>query len=355
MARIVEVRRVAHPIGGHQRIRHISLVTMRRLRLSHLPTPLYHNEALDDLVGTELWVKMDDSNAGPASGNKIRKLEFLLAQAIDERARTVITCGGEQSNHARATAIAAANLGLSSLLLLRTSDPARPPALTGNLLLNRLAGAELRFISVAEYAVRDALMVAEKEQLRARGERAYIIPEGGSNGLGAMGWAEAMREVRGQLDLGLGGGPKPFDAVVHACGSGGTAAGCVLGGRLFGVANRVVAMAVCDDTAYFDNVIHSIVTSAQQLDSSFTELAALEIHDEWKGPAYAVADTEQLKFITDVARCSGLMLDPVYTGKALFGLSRMTDKPKRTLFLHTGGLPGLLAQAADFAQVLSQP
>jgi D-cysteine desulfhydrase len=327
---------------------------MHRIRLSHLPTPLYHNDALDKLVGTELWVKLDDSNAGAASGNKIRKLEFLLAQALREKATHVITCGGEQSNHARATALAAANLGLKSLLLLRTNDPTRPPALTGNLLLNRMAGAKIRFITVAQYAVRDALMVAEKEQLRAHGQHAYVIPEGGSNGLGAFGWIEAMREIRTQLELGLGGGPKPFDAIVHACGSGGTAAGCVLGAAKFGVSGRVVAMAVCDDVAYFDGVIRSIIGNAQQLDSRLTNLAKLEIYDSWKGPAYAKADEQQLRFMVEVARCSGIILDPVYTGKALYGVSKLTSKPQRTLFLHTGGLPGLLAQASDFAGALEQ-
>jgi len=321
---------------------------MHRIRLSHLPTPLYHNKALDALVGTEVWVKRDDTNAGAASGNKIRKLEFLLAQAIDARATYVITCGGEQSNHARATALVAASLGLKTRLLLRTRDPSEPPAMSGNLLLNHLAGAEVQFISPAQYAVRDALMVAEKEKLRAIGERAYIIPEGGSNGLGALGWVEAMREIRRQLDLGLGGGPNPFDAIVHACGSGGTAAGCVMGAARFGVSSKVIAMAVCDDVAYFEGLIRAIVRESQQLSSNLSLLAELEIHDEFKGPAYAVADDQQLRFIADVARCSGILLDPVYTGKALYGLFRLEPKPKRALFIHTGGLPGLLAQAANF-------
>ncbi len=119
---------------------------MKRIHLSHLPTPLFHHRSLDKLVGTEVWVKLDDSNAGAASGNKIRKLEFLLAQAIEERSTHVITCGGEQSNHARATTLAAARLGLKTVLLLRTKQPSKPPELTGNLLLNRIAGAELRYI-----------------------------------------------------------------------------------------------------------------------------------------------------------------------------------------------------------------
>jgi D-cysteine desulfhydrase len=326
---------------------------MHRIRLSHLPTPLFRHPALDALVGTEVWTKLDNSNAGAASGNKIRKLEFLLAEAQNQGSTHVITCGGEQSNHARATALAAARLGLHSVLLLRTKDPGQPPELSGNLLLNRMAGAQLRYITSEEYRERDALMQAEKERLNGEGKRAYVIPEGGSNGLGALGWVEAMREVREQLDLGLGGGPKPFDAIVHACGSGGTAAGCVLGATAFRVAERVIAMAVCDSVEYFDSVIGSIIAQAKAQESTLHDQAILEIFDEWKGPAYAVADAHQMQFIIDVARCSGVILDPVYTGKALYGLKMLQPKPARVLFLHTGGLPGLLAQAADFSSYLS--
>jgi D-cysteine desulfhydrase len=325
---------------------------MHRVHLAHLPTPLFRHPEIDALVGTEVWIKLDDSNAGAASGNKIRKLEFLLAQALEERSTHVITCGGEQSNHARATALSAARLGLHSVLLLRTTDPQQPPELTGNLLLDRMAGAQLRYITAEKYRERDALMQTEKERLNNEGKRAYVIPEGGSNGLGALGWVEAMREVREQLDLGLGDGPKPFDAIVHACGSGGTAAGCVLGATTFGVAEKVIAMAVCDSVEYFRTGIGSIVAQAKSLESNLDRQAILEIFDTWKGPAYAVADSEQMQFIVDVARCSGVVLDPVYSGKALYGLKMLQPKPRRVLFLHTGGLPGLLAQAADFSSIL---
>ena len=326
---------------------------MRRIHLSHLPTPLFHHPALDDLVGTELWVKLDDSNAGAASGNKIRKLEFLLAQALDEGATHLVTCGGEQSNHARATALMAARLGLKCLLLLRTSNPDRPPPLVGNLLLNRMVDAQIHFITPSQYGQRDRLMLEAQEELKLAGHRAYVIPEGGSNGLGAMGWVEAMLEIRRQLDLGLARGVKHFDAIVHACGSGGTAAGCVVGAGVHHVADEVIAMAVCDDSATFHERIRSIVDEIRVLAPELTTHASLTVLDTWKGPAYAVADKEQLRFIVDVARYSGLVLDPVYTGKALFGLSRMQPKPKRVLFLHTGGLPGLLAQSADFGTILS--
>jgi D-cysteine desulfhydrase len=299
------------------------------------------------LIGTRVWVKRDDMSAGAEAGNKIRKLEFLLADAVERRCTHVLTCGGAQSNHARATALLASALGLRTLLLLRTHDGTPVPA-TGNVLLDRLAGAEIRFITPDDYRRRNELLRDWADELERGGHKPYVIPEGGSNALGALGYAEAMREIRAQLDLGLGGG-EPFDAVVHACGSGGTAAGCVLGAAEWGVAREVHAMAVCDDAHYFERVIGRIALEAQRLAPDLDRVAELVVHDRFKGPAYAVASDEQKRFIVEVARATGLVLDPVYTGKALFGLSQLDPKPKRVLFLHTGGLPGLLAQADAFA------
>jgi D-cysteine desulfhydrase len=317
----------------------------RRLTLAHLPTPLWRNAALDRIVGTEVWVKRDDVTSGAAAGNKIRKLEFLLAEARDRAATVVLTCGAVQSNHARATALLAAELGIRSLLFLRAPDPAAPQPVTGNLMLDRMAGATVRFITPAEYRDRQALMDEAARDLEKRGERPYVIPEGGSNGLGALGYVEAMREMRAQMDA---GGPRAFDAIAHACGSGSTAAGVALGAARYEVADATLAMAVCDDRAYFERVIGRIVAEARAIDPSLSAISRLVVHDAWKGPAYGVASPDQLRFVVDVARQTGLVLDPVYTGKALFGLSRLDPKPARVLFIHTGGLPGLLAQSGDF-------
>jgi D-cysteine desulfhydrase len=310
-----------------------------RLPLAHLPTPIVRDAHLSDMLGVELWIKRDDATGGAEAGNKIRKLEFLFADAKAKGAKRVVTCGGLQSNHARATAILARRLELAPTLLLRlTPEEAALGELpmTGNVLLDLLVGADIRAITPLEWAHRDELMAEAAKQL---GD-AYVIPEGGSNGLGALGYVEAMRETREQAD--------PFDVVVHACGSGGTAAGIALGCAAHGAAKRVLAIAVCDDRDYFERVVARIVAEARAL-VDLPPPAPLTIDDRSKGPRYGVMDEEQLAFLAQCARDSGLILDPVYTGKAMFGLRAAVQRGEipqgaRVLFVHTGGLPGLLAQ-----------
>lgn len=324
-----------------------------KLALAHVPTPLWRHDALDALIGAEVWLKRDDMTAGAAAGNKIRKLEYLLADALAREAKVVVTCGGLQSNHARATAILARQLGMRAVLLLRSTSVTPPPPLdNGNAFLDALVGAEVRHITSQQYQRRTPLMQQVAEELERAGERAYVIPEGGSNGLGALGYVDAMAEVRAQLDSAGSTAPPRFDAVVHACGSGGTAAGVAIGAARSGIAPRVLAIAVCDDRAYFDRVTAQIMTDAQKLLERPAPPSALHVVDAFKGPAYGVASDEQMRFIVRVARACGVVLDPVYTGKALFGLAHMTDKPASALFIHTGGLPGLLAQTRDFDRCL---
>lgn len=328
-----------------------------RLGLAHLPTPLQHPRRLAEALGIELHVKRDDMTGGAEAGNKIRKLEFLIAAALAEGADTLITCGGIQSNHARATALLGASLGLRSVLALRTPDPAAGAPLAGNVLLDQLAGAEIRLITPEQYRDRAEILAAIADEVRAAGGRPYVIPEGGSNGLGALGYVRAMEEVRRQLDLGLAGG-RPFDVIVHACGSGGTAAGLALGAARYGVAREVRAMAVCDDAATFERIIGRIIEEARALIPSLGAPAALVVDERARGPAYAVTSPEQRRRIVQAARVGGLVLDPVYTGKAFAGLWDMAERGElsgqRVLFLHTGGLPGLLAQAEAFEDVLGR-
>jgi D-cysteine desulfhydrase len=344
------------------------LDALPRVHLAHLPTPLTKVRALDARFGCDLWIKRDDATGGAEAGNKIRKLELLLGRAIAERADTVLTCGGVQSNHARATALLCARLGLSCVLFLRVPDMtghAASPRITGpvgvlrggNVLLDHLAGAEVHPIDAAQYRERDTLMADVARTLVAAGRKPFIVPEGGSNGLGALGYVLAMREVRTQLDVGLGGG-RPFDVVVHACGSGGTAAGVALGAARHAVARHTIAMAVCDDAPTFDKRIRGIVGEARSILAGLPESAPFTVDDAPRGPAYAVASKEQRQLIADVARTSGLVLDPVYTGKAMHGLAlavKRGDIPRgsRVLFLHTGGLPGLLADPEPWSHALA--
>lgn len=329
---------------------------LARVPLVHGPTPLVKRPALDAWLGVDLWIKRDDATGGAEAGNKVRKLELLLGDALGSGADTVVTCGGLQSNHARATALACASLGLGCVLLLRVAEPDRTPLpRDGNVLLDRLAGAQIRLVSHAQYARRAEVMKDVAQELRASGKRPYVVPEGGSNGLGSLGYVDGMGEVRAQLDAGHPCGRASFDVVVHACGSGGTAAGVALGAAHHRVAQSVRAMAVCDSAAYFDAVIARIVDEARALDPSLGPPAPVVVDDASKGPAYAVSTREQRATIVRVARTAGLALDPAYTGKAMHGLRLAIDRGDvapgaRVLFLHTGGLPGLLAAGGDFGE-----
>ena len=329
------------------------LDALPRIALAHLPTPIVQIPQLSARLGCELFVKRDDVTGGAESGNKLRKLEFLMAEALDQGCDTVLTTGGIQSNHARATALVCARLGLACVLFLRVDDPFAPLPLTGNVLLDALAGATIRPITREQYRTRDELMAAAARELRLAGKKPYVVPEGGSNGLGSLGYVRAMREVRAQIDCGLAGDPRPFDVVVHACGSGGTAAGIALGAARYGVARAVRPMAVCDSADYFQRRVEAQMHEARARCGGLPTSPPFVVDDAGKGPAYAVTTTEQRAFLVDVARTSGVVLDPVYTGKAMFGLGlaiKRGDVPAgaRVLFVHTGGLPGLLAAAESF-------
>lgn len=321
-----------------------------RVDLVHGPTPLVRRASLDAMVGAEIWIKRDDATGGAESGNKVRKLEYLFGDALAKNAKTILTCGGLQSNHARATALVSAQLGLRCVIFLRVADPkaAReaPLPIAGNVLLDRLAGAEIRFVSPDEYRDRMGVMARAAESLDAP----YVIPEGGSNGLGSIGYVDAMREVKEQTK-------EPFDVVAHACGSGGTAAGVAIGAAKYGVAKQAWAFAVCDDRTYFERTIARIGEEARAVDPSLPHASPI-VDDRAKGPAYAVMNDEQKKFIVEVSRASGVVLDPVYTGKALYGVQQAVhrgDIPRgaRVLFVHTGGLPGLLAQGEELRSALA--
>ena len=308
--------------------------------LANLPTPLERLDRTSDLLGIDLWVKRDDLTGAALSGNKVRKLEYLCGEARGLGADTLITCGAVTSNHCRATAGAAARLGLASHLVLRGEEPAVPD---GNLLLDRLVGAATTFITHEAWADRDAIMAGIAEQVRAEGRRPYVIPEGGSNAVGALGYRHAAEELAEQaaergLDLGQ---------VWHAVGSGGTTAGLALG--FAGTGIQVRGVAVCDDAAYFDAVITRIV-------EPFGTDASWRVVEGYQGIGYAQATDEELAFHAAVARREGLILDPVYSGKAFRALcleaqAGRVPTDRAIVFVHTGGIYGVFSFAAALASL----
>jgi len=311
-------------------------------------------------LGTRFWIKRDDHTGSELMGNKVRKLEYLMAEALAEQATHVITCGGEQSNHARATAFAAAQLGLKSVLVLRTDDPAKPPAPTGNILLDRLVGAELVWITRAQWRERDRLLAEQAERVRAAGGRPYIVPEGGSNALGSWGYIRAMRELAHDLrDI---ASPTSPVTIVYACGSGGTGAGLILGAKLFRLAERGIRVAgvnVCDDRAYFLDAIGKICDEVEARWNLGANVTAddIDIVDGHVGLGYAKSRPEELATLRDLCRSDGVVLDPVYTGKAFHGVvTELRANPGRfgatVAFLHTGGIYGLFASPETIAAVL---
>lgn len=312
-------------------------MTIQPTSLSRHPTPIEPLRRLSDAVGIEIWVKRDDLTGLGLSGNKVRKLEWLLAEAASQGADTIITTGGLQSNHCRATAVACRRLGLEPVLLLRGEIPEVPDS---NLLLDTLLGAEIHTCTAEAYRdSRDELMEGLAEDLRQKGRRPYIIPEGGSNGLGAMGFIEAAKELMAQSEL-------SFDGVIVPVGSGGTLAGLAMGG----LPCPVYGVAVCDDRPYFSARVHEIAEQLAPSQVLPAEGVGWSVVEGYQGEAYAVAGPEVWETLSLVARLEGLFLDPVYTGKAMHALlseARAGRWTGRWLFWHTGGAFGLFGRGHE--------
>jgi len=330
-----------------------------QINLARLPTPVQPLRRTGEKLAANLYVKRDDLTGVALSGNKIRKLEFVLADALAQKADTIITCGGAHSNHCRATAIAAAMLGLNCRLLLRTSDPSRPPLAEGNILLDRMAGAEIVWISPEDYKRRDEIMEREGASLETAGRKPYLIPEGASNALGAWGYIRAAQELVNDI-ANLPGGLNQACTIINAAGSGGTSAGLILGAKIFDLNARIVSVNVCDDRDYFVNAIGSICEKAiadYQIEVNFSRNADIEILDGYVGRGYALSRSEELELLNEVARTEGMFFDPVYTGKAFFGMvQELKNNPncfgERVIFIHTGGIFGLFPKAVEIEALL---
>lgn len=325
---------------------HLHPIPTHFVSLGQFPTPIHRWNLPDLPADTEVWIKRDDLTGMQLSGNKVRKLEFLMAAAKAEGADCVITLGGIQSNHCRATAVAARYLNLDCYLVLRTSrtQVEEDPGLTGNLLVERMVGAHVELVSKEEYRQygSEALGRMLKEKLIREGRSPYVIPVGGSNSLGAWGYVEATREIEEQVKEKTCTA-NGFDDIVMACGSGGTTAGLALASYLSTLKARVHAYAVCDDPDYFYDYIQGL------LDGMNANIGARNLVNvvDAKGLGYAMSTSEELKVVKEVAEATGVILDPVYSGKALVGLLKdMKEKPenwvgRKVLFVHTGGLLGM--------------
>lgn len=315
-----------------------------RLSFAHLPTPI---EALPRLSralgGPQIFVKRDDQTGLAFGGNKTRKLEFLMAEAQALGADHLVTAGAVQSNHCRQTAAAAARFGLRCTLIL-FGDP--PPTPEANLWLDHLFGANIRW---TDRSRRDAMLEQVFNELKERGEKPYLVPYGGSSPTGAFGYAFAMQEF---LEQGM-----EFDAIVFASSSGGTQAGLVLGARLFGYRGRVIGISVDEPRPTLQRRVAALVEQmAERLGQNIViRPEEIEVEDAWAAAGYGVLTEAEKEAIRLFARQEGLLLDPVYTGRAaagLIGLIRRGDfaPHQRVLFWHTGGTPALFA--SRYASIL---
>ena len=310
-----------------------SLDSFSRIRLGILPTPIHKLENISSLLGRNIYIKRDDMTGLGLGGNKIRKLEFLFADAKEKGAEVVFTTGGAQSNHAMLTAAAAGKLGMKAVLVLKKRGVTD---CVGNQLLEHLMGTEVRFVDTDDYAD----IYAEMDRLgNEMGRPYYKIPCGGSNALGALGYVACAREIAEQ---GL-----HFDHIICAEGSGGTMAGLALGAKLFLSGTTVHGMMV--DTDPFDEITPALMRETAELLEISSEITPQDYPlREMCGPGYAIASEAGNAAVSLVAEREGIFLDPVYTGKAFAGLLELAREgafaeTDNILFLHSGGAGGLFA------------
>jgi len=315
----------------------------KRLHFAHLPTPIEPLSRLSKhLGGPDLYIKRDDETGLATGGNKTRKLEFLIAEALAQGADHVISTGAPQSNHCRQTAAAAARNGLGCTLVLRGQEPEQ---VTGNYLLDELLGAHVYW--TGDRQAKDMIQEVEK-QLQAMGHKPYIVPYGGSNVVGATGYVLAMHELRDQLaeqQLNI-------DFIVFASSSGGTQAGLVLGAQVYGFRGSVLGISVDQPADVLQTQVGALATAtAAHLGlGQLPLLDHVEVNDDYLGGGYAVVGELEREAVRLLAQMEGILLDPVYTGKAMGGLIDLIrwgafTRGQNVLFWHTGGTAALPAFA----------
>lgn len=310
---------------------------LARIKLAHLPTPVHTLPRLTAHLGSpELWIKRDDLTGLAFGGNKTRKLETLCAAAVEQNADVLITAGAIQSNHCRQTAAAAAKLGLECVLVLVGEPPQAPSA---NLLLDHLVGAQIHWTSKEK---RDSTLELVYNEAKNSGRKPYLIPYGGSNPVGASAYVTALKELIDQ-DI------RP-DWIVFATSSGGTQAGLVTGARIFDFQGKILGISVDEKASDLCLRVAQLAReTTNQLgeEKKFTENEIL-VNDQYLGKGYAIMGKAEREAIDLFARFEGIMVDPVYTGRAAAGLIDLIRKgffrkQDRVLFWHTGGTPALFA------------
>jgi L-cysteate sulfo-lyase len=318
-----------------------------RIHLAHLPTPLEHLPRLTKaLGGPEIYIKRDDCTGLAFGGNKARKLEFLLGEALAQKADTLITAGAVQSNHARQTAAAAAKCGLRCILVL---SPSRAKGYTGNILLNDLMGAQARL--VPDGADLAAEMERVAREVADAGGKPYIVPVGGSTPTGALGYVNFMMELVAQAnEQGVG-----VDYLVMPSGSAGTQAGMVVGAELLRSGILVVGITVSRAKAQVEERVMALAekTLAHMGIKAAIARDRVVAYDQYYGEAYGVPTPGMIEAVKMLAATEGIILDPVYTGKAMAGLIDLVrrgrfKKGETVVFAHTGGTPALFAYSDTF-------
>lgn len=320
-----------------------------RLDLGFFPTPIEHLPRVGAALGIDLRIKRDDYSGFGGGGNKVRKLEYLMADAAALGAGVLITTGGHQSNHARMVAAAGRRFGMEAVLVLRGDAPSE---YQGNLLLDRLFGATLEFLDPTDYFhLIDGRMEAHAQAARDAGKVPYVIPLGGANPLGALGYVRATEELAVQLQQ---AGATPPDFIVAPVGSGGTLAGLHVGVRRIWPGTRVIGISVSRDAPWFQERVAGMATECAALLQWDLEFSPDQIwvEDQHVGPGYGRPSDGGTAAIKRLARDEGVLLDPVYTGKAMDGLFSLVASGQipagaSVLFLHCGGSPALYPFARE--------
>jgi len=311
---------------------------VKRLNFAHLPTPVEELPRLSDFLGgPRLLVKRDDQTGLAFGGNKTRKLEFLVAEAQAQGAQMLISAGAIQSNHCRQTAAAAARFGFECTLVLTGDMPARPSA---NLLLDQMLGVEI--VNVADRADRDRVLQETFEKATQAGRKPYLVPYGGSSPVGALGYAYAVEELVGQNIK--------ADWIVFGTSSGGTHAGLTLGKRVFHYKGKILGISIDESEDWLKTHVSTLASKTSELLGEQMDFTPDDVMatDAYCKPGYGVLTDAEREAVKLFAKYEGLLLDPVYTGRAAAGLIDLIRKGffaknDTVLFWHTGGTPALFA------------